>query len=51
MHAAAYERERREANDFVRLPDHYLEVAHVLLIDAKGCFTARQYVEARQSHS
>lgn len=41
----AYEEERSEPNKFFPLPDHYLEVAHILLIDARGCFTARDHME------
>mmetsp|Transcript_8230 Transcript_8230/g.24546 ORF Transcript_8230/g.24546 Transcript_8230/m.24546 type:complete len:216 (-) Transcript_8230:305-952(-) len=44
----AYESERHEPNDFMPLPNHYLEIAHVLLIDAKGCFSsAKEYMETR----
>lgn len=48
VRAEAYESERHEPNDFMPLPNHYLEIAHVLLIDAKGCFSsAKEYMEVR----
>lgn len=43
----AYEEERSRPNSFYALPNHYLEVAHILLIDARGCFAARDHMEAQ----
>lgn len=42
----AYREERSQPNKFYSLPNHYLEVAHILLINARECFTAREHMEA-----
>ena len=46
--ADIYEQERGGSLEFQPLPFRYLEVAHVLLTNAKECFSAKEYIEARR---
>lgn len=43
----AYEEERNQPNTFYPLPNHYLEMAHILLIDARGCFSALEHMQSQ----